>query len=507
MRIINSLNAVAEATDPTLELWIYCGLDSCVTREVQPKIKEKLEPPSELAYRFNRAMLAPALDMMFRGVKIDTAMRNEVIYRLRKQLEHLDNIYKQIMLLGYGKEVNPRSIPQLKEFFYEYLGIPPITRYDKQTKSQVVTVNRDALEEIDEEYIFARPATACILRMRDTAKLLSVAETGVSADGRMRCTYNPAGTMSMRWSSSEAGDGTGTNLQNITDEMRQMFVADPGKKLGYVDLQQAESFGMAYISGDENYIKACNSGDLHTTVCKMVWPDLDWPDDLKAAKEKAEEKYYRHFSYRDMSKRAGHGSNYGGRPLAIAKHLKVDVELIKTFQPIYYQAFPGIPAYHLEVERKLAEHKCIDNPLGYRIYFFGRTNDDSTIKQAIASSPQSMIGQILNIGLWRVWKARQVELLLQVHDCIVFQFDDNHEAEQRAMKHVIECTRVPVRFGDKVMLIGADGMTGWNWRKRTVEKDGKIINPYGLMKWSPNVPDTRSAPSSNLLHRQLRQLD
>ena len=45
----------------------------------------------------------------------------------------------------------------------------------------------------------------------------------------MRFSFNVAGASTGRWSSSENPMWTGTNGQNITDEMRRMFVADPGR--------------------------------------------------------------------------------------------------------------------------------------------------------------------------------------------------------------------------------------------------------------------------------------
>lgn len=518
MRIISSLDAVAEARDSTLELWIYNGLDSAITREVRDEMRKKLEPSSELAYNFARGMLAPALEMMFRGVRIDEAKRGELIYDFKQKLERLDRYFNLILRTGFGRELNPRSVPQLKEFFYTFLGLEERKKYDKQTKEMVVTVDREALEDIAEKELIARPVCNLLMKMRDTKKLLDVAESGIR-NGRMHCTYNVVGATTQRWSSSEDAFGSGTNLQNITDEMREMFIADPGKKLGYVDLSQAESVGTAYISGDEAYIKACTSGDLHTFVCRMIEPNLGWTGDIKKDREKAEEPFFRHYSRRDGGKACGHASNYAGDPYAIyknliAKGIYFELSFIRAFQELYYRAFPGILEWHLHVERMLAQFKYVENPFGYRLHFFGRTNDKTTIKAAIAGIPQSTIGQLLNLGLYRVWKARQVQILLQVHDCIIFQFDDNPEAERRAMRHVIETVRIPVPVRDihgtvRTMCIQSDGATGWNWRARKTEKqeDGtiKIINEHGLKKYSPDVPDTRSAPSYSVLHRRVYQ--
>src|SRR6185503_12034742 len=110
------------------------------------------------------------------------------------------------------------------------------------------------------------------------------------------------------WSSSQNVFGSGSNMQNWTAELRRIFVADEGWKLCNLDLQQAESWVVGLISfivtGDDSYLRACESGDLHTIVAKLVWPHH-----FKGASDDrscAEEVFYRQFTFRDMAKRGGH---------------------------------------------------------------------------------------------------------------------------------------------------------------------------------------------------------
>src|SRR6516165_6883191 len=78
--------------------------------------------------------------------------------------------------------------------------------------------------------------------------------------------------------------GTGTNLQNIEDRLRSVFVADKGMKFAYVDLEQAESRLVGAIEWnlfrDGTYLDACESGDLHTSVCRLAWGSaVNWTGD------------------------------------------------------------------------------------------------------------------------------------------------------------------------------------------------------------------------------------
>ena len=53
---------------------------------------------------------------------------------------------------------------------------------------------------------------------------------------------------------------------------REMYVAPPGYKLVYFDLSQAELRFAAYLSGDHSFIRACESGDVHTATAQLLFP-------------------------------------------------------------------------------------------------------------------------------------------------------------------------------------------------------------------------------------------
>src|SRR6516162_7019940 len=146
--------------------------------------------------------------------------------------------------------------------------------------------------------------------MRDIAKKVSVLRTDIDPDGRMRTSYNIAGTSTGRFSSSLSDFGTGTNLQNIENRLRSVFVADQGMKFAYIDLEQAESRLVGAIEWnlfkDGVYLEACESGDLHTSVCRLAWGDvLPWTGDLETDKGLAKKPFYRQHSFRHMAKVLG----------------------------------------------------------------------------------------------------------------------------------------------------------------------------------------------------------
>ena len=284
--------------------FLYNGLDSCLTVEILSVLLPQLDKETSRIYTFARGMQAPPLEMMLRGIRVDSWKKSQLVTDFFRDLEKLDLILQQYSHAIWGLPLNPNSPKQLIAFFYSHMKIPPVVISDKGVRR--VSTNREALEKV-KNYFYAKPVVNVILAMRDISKKLSTLRHGVDSDDRMRTSYNIVGTETGRWTSKESAFGTGDNLQNQTDKLRIIYVPDPGMKFAYCDLKQAESRGVGYISGCAPFIVACESSDLHTFVAKMVWPALEWKGDDKLDKKIAGKIFYRDFSYRDMSKRGSHG--------------------------------------------------------------------------------------------------------------------------------------------------------------------------------------------------------
>lgn len=488
--------------------WVYNGLDSCVTLEVRNAIKPQLDSTTAATYEFSKSLQAPILEMTGRGILIDQQKRREVLGKYRKQIEQLDRQLTEIVREGIGVPVQNtvvkgdtkfwwRSRTTLMNVLYDVMQLP-VQKKRNAKGVMAPTVNRDALEKL-QYYFYAEPIILHLLALRDVDKKRSLLETEIDLDGRHRTSLNIAGTNTGRLASSLSDFGTGGNLQNIDRLLREVFIADPGYKLGNVDLEQADSRNLAALCwnlfysshGEEfagSYMRACESGDLHTTVSRMARPSLPWTDDPKLNRELADTKFYRNDSYRDLDKKLGHGTNFVGSAPTMAKHAKVPRYEVEEFQRNYFRAFPCIPAYHEYVKQQLIEYGMLYNLFNRRRFFFGRDKDPATIREAVAFAPQSSTAEEINIGMLRVWRGRKVQLLIQVHDSILFQFPE--ELEDEIMPWVIQQCRVEVELaGGRKFVVPAEGKTGWNWGDMITKKDGTVINPSGLTKYKGG--DTR----------------
>src|SRR6266550_1841076 len=146
MRIIQTdLLTPTSLTSETEKLWVYGGLDACVTREVSPIINAQLDPITRATYEFEKELMAPILEMNMRGVLIDEAERRKLILAYQTDLDRLEDQLNQILNEGLGIGLNWRSNPALLDLFYNKLQLPPIKK--RNAKGEFVpTVNRDALE-------------------------------------------------------------------------------------------------------------------------------------------------------------------------------------------------------------------------------------------------------------------------------------------------------------------------------------------------------------------------
>jgi DNA polymerase-1 len=478
--------------------WIYNGLDCCVTLDIFNKIHPYLDDITSKTYDLSRALQGPILEMTLRGLHVDKERKLEVLLEFEEKKARLESVLTRLSEDGVGFQAKAGSHQNLKTFFYDVLGLNPIRK--RNAKGQMApTVNRDALERL-RQYMIAEPFCNHILAIRDLTKKIGFLRTGIDKDGKMRCNFNIAGTNTGRMASSMSDFGSGTNLQNVDKTLRSVFVAPKGYKFCNIDLEQADArnvgailwntfhdeFGESFAGA---YLDACESGDLHTQVCRMAWTNLNWGDDPSHFRSIADQKAYREMSYRDLAKRLGHGTNYYGTPRTMALHTKVAVPIIESFQARYFRAFKAIPEWHKWVESELRRTAQLTTPFGRRRSFFGRIPDQDTLRKAIAYSPQSMTADEINLGMLKLWQLPHIQLLVQVHDSILFQYPEELEDEIIPRAEKALTIEIPL-LHDRTFSVPVESKVGWNWGDW--DPSTPFENPDGLRKWSDsNRPQKR----------------
>jgi len=443
---------------------IYNGLDCCVTAEVLDVLLPQLDEVTSRTYDFSRSLQGPVLDMRIRGVRVDIERRKQVLDEYADLVDEYEFVLERIVRESTGfYGFNWHSFTHLHKLLYDIYKIPPI-----RTKEGRRTANRDALEKL-EEYKIARVVIRYMEILRDLDKKMDVLSTELDHDERIRTSYNIAGTSTGRFSSSFSEYGTGGNLQNIEESLRSIFIADKGMKLANFDAEQGESRIVGAIEWNlfrkGDYLDTCESGDMHTAVAEMCG----------LGPEK-----------RQMCKVLGHGTNYGGYPRTMSRHTKIPAHVITDFQERYFGLFPAHHMWHAWVATQIKSYGHLTSLMGRKRWFFGRRDDDKTIRDAIAYDPQGSLADIVNAGMLRVWHARDCQLLLQVHDAIVVQYPEDMEDDVIPKLQAQLYHEIPLKHG-RMFTIPYGCQTGWNWGKHS---EG---NPDGLKTYKPGDKRTRQA--------------
>ena len=95
------------------------------------------------------------------------------------------------------------------------------------------------------------------------------------------------------------------------------------------------------------------------------------------------------------------------------------------------------------------------------------------MRGAIAYVPQSTIGELVNLGLYRVWnelKDDNVQVLGQVHDAILGQVPT--EKVDELMPKIINCMTNPMVVHDRQLVIPSSVEVGDSWKNLKTWKGG-----------------------------------
>lgn len=498
MRIINTSRIDSFTLKGFDRDQVYNGLDVCGTAEILEPMLSQLDDITSRTYQFERDLQGPVLEMGLRGCLIDKARKAQVIDEFWEALEVLERDLNRIVIEGVGMhDFNWRSNPDRQRLFYTELGLPTIRKQGRPTTDD------DALDEL-EIYPIATQIVKHMRMMSELGKKLSVLRTEIDDDGRIRTSYNIAGTSTGRFSSSLSEFGTGGNLQNVEESLRSIFIADPGFKFAKFDAKSCQSQIVGAICwnlfNDSTYLDAVESGDVHTAVARLVWPHMGWTGDLRRDKHLAETPFYRHYTHRFMCKKIGHGSNFGGEAAAIALETKLPIDKIAEFQPKYFEAFPALKQRFDWTRNELKTKRCLTSLGGRRRYFFKRPSDKKLLKEALAYDPQETESYVVNTAMLNIWKQNIAILMFQDHDALTFMYPERDES--RIIPLIQQSLPVPIPLAHgRTLTIPYDVEVGWNKGHYDEQR-----NPDGLREYNGS-DDRRRRSQTAIMDRVVHRSD
>lgn len=441
--------------------WLYNAKDSVVLPEIFAEQMKELEQFGNYhTYRNQADLINPLTFMMERGVKMDVELKdNKYIETERKLNETMQEIRG---IVGY--DINPGSTDQLKKYFYVERGLKPITEKGKITTNEIALKKLSA-KGIHEANLILRYREYQTMKSRYYGMLLD-------PDGRLRCMFNPVGTVTGRLSSSKTViTGTGGNMQNQPPDMKRIMQPDEGY-IGYeIDLSQAENRIVAYIAPEPAMIEAFESGaDIHSRTASGIF---GIPEDEIRQKHKEWERIgdpklcapiaHGDKTHRYWGKTSNHAFNYDLGDVSFSRKYEIPLQEARFIRNGYHAKYPGVRKMHEMIQGMLREGRTITNLMGRKRLFLDRWGD-SLFKEAYAHIPQSTVADIINQhGLIPIYEDRDeiykpVETLSQIHDSIIFQISREVPLDEHAviLESICEGLEVELTWHGREFVIPAE---------------------------------------------------
>jgi DNA polymerase-1 len=310
--------------------------------------------------------------------------------------------------------------------------------------------NEDSLSEC------RHPVADAILEYRKWKKLKEDVEScihEIRPDGRIHGQFNPLGTDTGRFSSSEP------NMQHITcGELRTAFVASVGNVLVIADYNQIELRAAAYFSRDKRMIEAFVKGqDLHTKTAAIV---LD-----KSDKEITHEN-------RQLAKALNFGLLYGQSAEGMVRCAKTRYGLEMTekqaakIRAVFFKHYDGLARWHAkawdEVEcTEVVEGRTI---LGRRRLINPEASNWDCFQSKTNLVVQGACADGIKLALCEIRKRlpRSTWIIAIVHDEIIVE---TPEAKAWQVKKLLEKIMVSVfeKLFKKQVPIEVDAKICENW--------------------------------------------
>lgn len=402
---------------------------------------------------------------------------------------------RKVMDLGpmFAQGINLNSSLQLREFFYNTLGKQPF----KWTTGGASGVKNPST---DKEVLqtWADEGDAFAQMLINHSKLTTIFDTFVvgllshlDRNYKLHTSLNQATAVTGRLSSS------GPNCQNIprpaTDKfkIRDGFIASPGKRLLVFDYSQLEMMIMAHKSGDQIMIEAINTGkDLHCLAVSLIF-HYPYEEVIQAKKDEKNgvaltDLQKQFLLLRQAMKNVGYGIIYGIGARKLAHDLTIEFQKTDKNRIVteaeaqgYIDSWYGL---FKDVKRFVDEQKAYVKKFGFVRTFLGRFRRLPEINSSNFSDKLKAERQAVNIiqgdaaDILRVamlvleYHPRLKELgcvmILQVHDELVFEIDDD-EAKVKEASIIIKY-EMEMSFTEKVFKLlvnlGVEGGNGWSWR-------------------------------------------
>lgn len=391
----------------------YAAEDAHVTYRLYEVLDRKLKELPELSSILHNIEV-PVASVLTRmeenGIALDLNFLDQLSISFSETIQDLEN---QIIEIA-GESFNVSSPKQVGEVLFEKMGL----KGGKKTATGQYSTSEAILEKID------HPITALIIEYRGLTKLKSTYTDGLLKQAnpetqRVHTSYHQALTATGRLSSTDPNLQNIPVRENIGRQIRQAFIAPEGRILLAADYSQIELRLMAHFSQDEALVHAFNHGqDVHSRTASEV---------LGVALENVTS------DQRRQAKAVNFGLLYGMSEFGLIRQLGFTREESQNYIKQYFHRYPGIYEYMQRTRQIALEQGFVETITGRRLYTPDIKASNMMVRKgaeraAINAPLQGSAAEIIKMAMIEVDKIlpkNQAKLLLQVHDELVFEVDED----------------------------------------------------------------------------------
>ncbi|MDG6326117.1 DNA polymerase I [Glaesserella parasuis] len=391
----------------------YAGEDAEITMKLHQLLWSELQKTPELVKLFEQIEM-PLVSVLSRvernGVLIDPAKLLAHSVEIEQRLKELETLVHQ----EAGEVFNLASTKQLQEILFNKLGLPIL----KKTPKGAPSTNEEVLEELAQ---MGHQVPVLLIEHRGLSKLKSTYTDKLpqminAQTGRVHTSYHQAVTATGRLSSSDP------NLQNIPirneqgRRIRQAFIARDGYVILAADYSQIELRIMAHLANDANMIKAFAEGkDIHRSTAAEIF---GVPLEAVTSEQ------------RRSAKAINFGLIYGMSEFGLANQLGISRTDAKKYMELYFQRYPAVQQFMLDIREKAAEKGYVETLFGRRLYL-PEINSSNQMRRkaaervAINAPMQGTAADIIKVAMIGIDQAvrncEDIAMIMQVHDELVFE--------------------------------------------------------------------------------------
>ena len=434
--IDEAVTYAAEDADITLRLWQLFRPQLHRTRVTT--VYETLERP-----------LVPVLAQMeMTGVKVDRDTLSRMSNAFAQKMAALEAEIHELA----GESFNVGSPKQLGEILFDKMGLEG----GKKGKTGAYATGADVLEDLATMH----DLPGRVLDWRQLSKLKSTYTDALQdhinpETGRVHTSYMQTGANTGRLSSTDP------NLQNIpvrSEEgrrIREAFVAPQGRVLVSLDYSPIELRILAHIADIDALKQAFREGqDIHAMTASEMF---DVPIDQMTSE------------VRRRAKAINFGVIYGISGFGLARNLRIPRAEAQGFIDRYFERFPGIRDYMDATKGFAKEHGYVQTLFGRKIHTPDINAKGPTAgfaqRAAINAPIQGTAADIIRRAMIRMpaaIKNQPARMLLQVHDELIFEVDENAADKLiETARDIMQSACEPVLRLDVPLIV--DGGTGNNW--------------------------------------------